>query len=106
MAQSNAFGVQTTDTCTLNAKSLISELKTVTDWYRLGFHLGLKTHQLKNIQQGYQESERRMLEMLDLWLRCRPNAAWGDVVSALQEMAENSMAESIRRKYIRDESKL
>ena len=47
-----------------------------------------------------------MLQMLDLWLQRAPNAAWGDVVSALQQMGENKVAEGIRQKYIREESKL
>ena len=51
-------------------------------------------------------NERQMLQMLDLWLQHAPNDAWGDVVSALQQMGQNKVAEGIRQKYIREESKL
>lgn len=42
--------------------------------------------------------------MLDLWLRRKLNDTWEDVVSALQQMGENRVAESIRQKYIRGRS--
>ena len=92
----------------LNVKNLYSELTTVTDWYRLGLYLDLKTHELGKIEQNYtnQGCDRRMLVMLALWLRSTPTATWKDVVSALQQMGENRVAENIRQKYIRGKSKL
>ena len=101
MAQS-----QTPATDVLNVRNLSSELETVTDWYQLGFKLGLPTHELRKIQLDYQGSGQRMLQMLDLWLRRTPRAAWGDVVSALRQIGENRVAESICHKYIRGKSKL
>ena len=92
----------------LNVKNLYSELTTVTDWYRLGLYLDLKTHELDKIEQNYtnQGCDRRMLVMLALWLRSTPTATWKDVVSALQQMGENRVAENIRQKYIKGKSKL
>ena len=102
MAQS--LGVQNTDV--LNAENLFCELKTVANWYQLGIHLGLKTHELNTIEQDYQKKDRRMLEMFDLLLRSRQSLEWGDVVSALQQVAENALAENVRKKYIGRGSKL
>ena len=98
-------GVQATDI--LNVKNLSSELTTITNWYQLGLYLNLQTHDLSKIQQdhAHQGNDRQMVEMLSLWLRRTPNATWGDVVSALQQMRENRVAENIRQKHLRRASK-
>ena len=83
---------------------LSSELKTVTDWHKLGIHLGLQAYELMQIERDHHGNERQKREMLDLWLRRKPDAGWRDVVSALEEMEENRVAESIRRNYVRGES--
>lgn len=89
----------------LNIQDLRSALKAVTDWYSLGVYLGLATNELMRIEDDYPRSERKMSQMLDIWLRRTPNAAWGDLVSALQEMGENTVANRIRQNYIRGGSK-
>ena len=83
---------------------LSSELQEVTDWHRLGINLGLQVHELKVIERDFQGNERRKEEMLDLWLRRNPDAGWRDVVSALQRMGENRVAERMRQNYVRGES--
>ena len=83
---------------------LSSELRTVTDWHKLGIHLGLQTYELIQIERDHHGNERRKQEMLNLWLRRKPDAGWRDVVSALEEMEENRVAESIRQNYVRGES--
>lgn len=90
----------------LNFQNLCAELKTVTDWHQLGINLGVPADELRRIERDYQGNDRRRVEMLDLWLRCTPNATWEDVVRALQQMGENTVAENIREKYIRKRSKL
>ena len=87
-------------------KSLCAELKTVTGWHQLGINLGVPADELRRIEHDYQGNDRRRAEMLDLWLRCTPNATWEDVVRALQQMGENTVAEKIRQNYIREGSKL
>ena len=98
-------GMQTTDI--LNVKNLSSELTTITNWYQLGLYLNLQTHDLSKIQQDHAHhgNDRQMMEMLALWLRRTPNATWGDVVNALQQMGENRVAENIRQKHLRRASK-
>ena len=90
--------VRATDEPRLADEKLSSELATVVDWYQLGLNLGLPKHELTKIECDYQGNDRRRLEMLDKWLRCTPNAARGVVVSALEQMGENRVAESIRQK--------
>ena len=99
------LGVQATDI--LNVKNLSTELTTITNWYQLGLYLNLQTHDLNKIQQdhAHQGNDRQRLEMLSLWLRRTPNATWEDVVSALQQMEENRVAENIRQKHLRRASK-
>jgi len=87
----------------LNVKNLFSELTTVTDWYQLGVYLGLQTHKLDKIIQdhAHQGNDRQMLVMLGLWLRRTQNATWDNVVSALEQMGVNRVADSIRQKHLR-----
>ena len=98
-------GVQASDI--LNVKNLSSELTTITNWYQLGVYLNLQTHELDKIQQdhAHQGNDRQRMEMLDLWLRHTPNATWDNVVSALQQMRENRVAENVRQKHNRRPSK-
>ena len=90
----------------LSAKKLFSELKTVSEWHELGINLDIPTCELDRIEQDYPGNKRRMTQMLALWLRRTSQPSWVDVVSALQLMEENSVAENIRQKYIGGESKL
>ena len=103
MAQLRGSQVQAADV--LKVGDLSSELKTVTDWHKLGIHLGLQTYELIQIERDHHGNERQKREMLDLWLRRKPDAGWRDVVSALEEMEENRVAESICQNYVRGESR-
>ena len=98
-------GSQVEGTDVLNIQDLRSALRAVTDWYSLGVYLGLATNELMRIEDDYPRNERKMSQMLDVWLRRTPNAAWGDLVGALQEMGENTVANRIRQNYIRGGSK-
>ena len=112
LAQLWAFVVQVNDiaptstTEVLNARKLSSELNAVDRWYQLGINLSLQPYELNKIERDCRGSERRMLQMLDLWLRRTPNASWGNVVSALLQMGEDRVADNICQKYIRGGSKL
>ena len=93
----------------LDVQHLSSELQSVTNWYQLGIHLGLETHELDKVQMDYahQGNDRQRLQMLDLWLQRTPNGTqWEDVVRALQLIGKNRVAENIRQHYIKEGSKL
>lgn len=90
----------------LNVGNLSNELIDVTaEWYQLGIKLGIQHHELKNIEKQYQDVYRQLTETLVLWLQQTPNASWGNVVKALQDMRKNTLAERIRNTYIREASK-
>jgi len=82
-------------------RNLSNALKEVCNWYQLGIQLGVPTSELRKIEDEYQRSDRRKSETLDTWLQQTPSASWSGVVSALQQMGENTVAESVRQNYIR-----
>ena len=89
--------VQLTDK--VDVSVLSSKLSTVVNWHQLGLNLGLLKQELDRIEQDYQETDRQRLEMLGKWLQCisTPNSARRKIVSALEQMGENRVAESIRQ---------
>ena len=84
----------------LDAHNLFNALKEVSDWHKLGVLLGIPPSELRKIEQDYQGSDRRKTETLDLWLCNTPSATWSTVESALQEMNQHTVAETIHQKYI------
>ena len=81
-------------------QALVNELASVEDWHLLGVNLGLRGHQLREIERNYPlESNRRKTETLDFWQRNAKSATWEAVVQALCLMQEHVVADAIRRKY-------
>ena len=89
----------------IHPQQLFSALKTVSNWYMLGFYLGLPKHDLNDIEKDHQESDRRKLEMVDRWLQSTSTGSWEDVVKALCQIGEKRVAERIRQEYIKGGSK-
>ena len=84
----------------LDVPKLFSALRDVSDWYQLGIILGILPARLRKIEENYRGNDRRKTETLDTWLQQTPNASWSDVVSALHQMGENTVAESVQQQYI------
>ena len=61
-----------------DVRTLFNALKNVSDWHQLGIQLGIPTSELRKIEEEYQRSDRRKT-----------------VVSALQQIGENTVAESV-----------
>ena len=82
--------------------TLCNELTSISDWFILGLNLGVPYPLLKEVRSSYsvEGSGACKRETLVLWLQHTPSASWGDVVGALQQMGENSVAERIQLKYI------
>ena len=82
--------------------TLCNELTSISDWFILGLNLGVPYHLLKEVRSNYSVEGLGACKRktLVLWLRHTPSASWGDVVGALQQMGENSVAERIQLKYI------
>ena len=88
-------------------KTLCNELVSVSDWRKLGLNLGVQDYELDKIERSHpgEGCDGWKRETFSLWLQCKPSASWRDVVRALQQMGENSVAEWIKQKYIGAASK-
>jgi len=84
----------------LDVQKLCDVLEGVTNWYQLGIKLGILPAKLRKIEENYRGNDRRKTETLDTWLQQTPNASWSNVVGALQQMGENTVAESVQQQYI------
>ena len=84
----------------LDVPKLFSALRDISDWYQLGIILGILPAKLRKIEENYRGNDRRKTETLDTWLQQTPNAPWSNVVSALQQMGENTVAKSVQQQYI------
>ena len=87
----------------LKINILCDELSTVSDWYQLGLKLGVPDYKLDEIQRNhpFEGCSRWKLEALKLWLQLTPNASWMNIVRALQQIGERTLAKRIRQKYLR-----
>ena len=81
-------------------RNLTNALREVSEWYQLGIILGILPVKLKKIEEDCQGSDRRKIETLDTWLQQTPSASWSDVVSALQQLGKNAVAQSVHQQYI------
>ena len=89
-----------TATLTPSLPELINAVASVRGWYSLGLNLGLGIFRLNQIEKDYlADSNRRMVEMLNYWLRYAENPTWKAVSDALSEMGEHIAALEIERKY-------
>ena len=82
---------------------LLEELCEVVEWYTLGAYLGLTENEIKEIEQDHRETARRRMAMLSKWIKKKANPSWLAIIAALEKMSESSLANLLRKKYIRDE---
>ena len=84
-------------------KSLHSELYPVSDkWFSLGVQLQIPPETLKCIEAEHSQMNRRLLEMLTVWLkRTNPPPTWNILTEALESppVGENLLAQQLRDKY-------
>ena len=81
-------------------QELSNELHSIENWHCLGVSLGLKGHQLREIEQNYpRDTKRCKNEMLDVWVRSSKNCTWEAVITALRLMQEQVVADGILMKY-------
>lgn len=78
---------------------LITELKEVVDWFRLGIYLGIESANLKAIEDGNQDTEGQKLCMLMAWTHAAEEPRWLSIVNALREMGNYTIAERLENKY-------
>ena len=72
----------------------------VSDWYRLGLELGLKSYKLDIIKRDHQgDTESQICKMFDRWLRTQPDASYEQLIKALHEVGDERVANSLCEKY-------
>ena len=78
-------------------KLLLKAVSNVTDWHGLGRQLDLTMSQLRSIDITYRVDglDRLKAEMFDVWLKSSPNASWANLITALKEMGEDTVASDI-----------
>ncbi len=63
-------------------------------------NLGVKKSENDKIEINFRcDIDRQKQEAFDKWLRMKPDACWKDVIDALYEMEEITLASSLARKY-------
>ena len=84
----------------LDIKILISDLKEVTEWFRLGIFLGLKSHDLKKIESKHHgDIERCKLEMLEFWKKNDQKASLKKLTDALEKIDHRNLAMHLRKRH-------
>ena len=74
----------------------------VLDWHTLGRNLDLQDSSLGAIRIDHSTygTDRQRSEMISKWLAYDTKASWSKLATALEEMDNNTLAETIREKYI------
>ncbi|XP_064387776.1 uncharacterized protein LOC135335965 [Halichondria panicea] len=81
-------------------KDMLKKLDSVVDWQLLMISMGVEKFENDKIERNFQgDIDRQKQEAFDKWLRMKPDACWKDVIDALYEMKEITLANSLARKY-------
>ena len=81
-------------------RELDLELVKLVDWQVFATHLpGLERENIEQIQRNNHEVHLQKLELFGTWLRIQPDASWEDVVLALENARENTLAEAVKKKF-------
>ena len=80
-------------------RELDLELVKLVDWQVFATHLpGLERENIEQIQRNNHDVHLQKLELFGTWLRIQPDASWKDVVLALENARENTLAEAVKKK--------
>ena len=87
-------------TCRPTENELDLELAELVNWQRFATHLpNLTRGDIEQIEQDNRDIQQRKLELYGTWLRKCPNASWNDIVLALQNSKETTLADVIKTKF-------
>ena len=78
---------------------LATELKSVTDWYTMGFYLGVPYETLEKIKLSRDPPEQCLVQMLYKWLANDTEASWQAVINALVNTERKILARKIASKF-------
>ena len=85
---------------TLTLRNITLALREVTDWYKVGVALEMKTHKLDEIRVNrMNDVQQCKFSLIDHWLRTDLEASWTKLASALDEVGEHTSAKHIRTKH-------
>ena len=70
-------------------------------WEFIGLGLGVDKDELDNIGETYSRNDKKLLEMLKLWLNAGKDATWKAIVQVLRKntVGRNNLANEIEKKY-------
>ena len=72
----------------------------VSDWKRLGLALKLNSYDLNIIEKDNKgDTREQTLKMFDLWLKAQPDASYEQLIKALHEVGDETVASSVYMKY-------
>ena len=72
----------------------------VTDWNRLGLALELDSYDLDIIEQDYRGDRRKQTrKMFEHWLKTQPDASYEQLIKALHEVGDETVASFLCKKY-------
>ena len=75
------------------------KLNSVMDWEKLGLYLGLDPSTLETVKIDNRDVSNMKMGMFNRWLNATPDAAWSDVVSALNDMNQRHIAREIEQEF-------
>ena len=89
----------------LDIRSLSLLLASVYNWENLGIKLGISMQKLQEIKQHHSgDLEMCKNRLYDTWLRLTTDPSWMEIVDALEQIEENSLADRIRRVFLQTHS--
>ena len=80
-------------------KDLINDLVSLCDWQLLMINMGVEKYKNDKIEKKFHDVDRQKQEAFDQWLRQTPDACWKNIIDALFEMEENTLARKLTTKY-------
>ena len=76
------------------------ELAELVNWQRFATHLpDLTRGDIEQIEQDNHDVQRQKLEIYGTWLRRCPSASWNDIVLALKNSKETTLADVIKTQF-------
>ena len=78
---------------------LMEWLGSLVDWESFGLYLPAMTDDtISKIEKDKKTVSEKKRALYSKWLRVCPTATWSDVITALEKMNENYLAEKIKQK--------
>lgn len=72
----------------------------ISNWHKLGLALGLKPYKLDIIKKNHQgDTESQTCNMFEVWLKTQPEASYKQLIKALCEVGDETVANSLCNKY-------